>query len=198
MPTHRSVDLSWLIGGERLYPFDPPTKQELKQWYLASILGVFAPAAIVATLCYGWLRLRKSNSAASIARMVFAGVWFVAGIAGMPWLNRLGYEFIFTWPASLFIAWQMSLGAALWARRQPDPKRARRLARLAGVAFLAVAFAYFHLCWKLGMAIEWVFLIGLPLSSPATAGVAYQLDRRTGLLSGLFWIFASFSLYYLR
>jgi hypothetical protein len=192
-----SLNVSWLIGGERLYPFDPPSRKELTLWYAYSMLGVFLPAGIAALATYGWLRWRKSGRAAPASRGVLAAVAVLAGIAGMPLFNRLEQEFVFTWPSSLFTVWQMTLWAAIWARRQPDLKRARRRARLAGLAFLLAAFAYFHLCWKLGMAIEWLFLLGLPLSSPASVVAAFALARSSGPLRDLLWIVASFSVYYL-
>lgn len=197
LPQPVTFDVTRLIGGERMYPFDAPSKRELKRWYLASLATAFAPAGLLALIAYGLLRRHTPVRAAMTARLLLFALAFVAGIVATPLLNRGSDEFTFTWPASLFAAWQLATWASVWSRSQPGVKRARRLARLAGVVFLAAALAYFHFCWKLGMAIEWVFLIGLPLSSPMSLWAAFQLARRASPWRDALWLIASFSVYYL-
>lgn len=52
IPKAESLDVSWMVGAEREYPFELPDVRELTRWYAFS-LAVFGLAAVAAVVVYG-------------------------------------------------------------------------------------------------------------------------------------------------
>ena len=186
-----SLDLTWAVGGEREYPFDPPDNKELLLWFRYCVYGVFAPAALLAVLI-GLateliLHLRNASSGKRISRR-FARVAFWIGLAiggaiGTSIFNRYNSRFIFTWPVVLFTAQQAVITAIVASSGMSNRIRAGRLSVTAVILFFAVCLLYFDLCQRLDLAMQWVFLIGFLPSWPLAVPAAYVL-RRDGRL---FW-----------
>ncbi|MFT5528132.1 MAG: Sec-independent protein secretion pathway component TatC [Pirellulaceae bacterium] len=59
-----------------------------------------------------------------------------------------------------------------------------------------MCFTYFHLCKRLGLAMEWVFLLGFIFSLPATLVAGYQLVRPGGVYRDFFWAVVSFTAFF--
>ena len=192
----KRLDPARLLGGEREYPADRPTGRELGVWYGASLVGVLGVAAALGALAYVVMRMLRPAGARPLSRVVFWAALFPLGVAATPVFNGLGEEFVFTWPAGLFAAHQITL-IAVFGSHRPDRGRGSWWApAAAGLGLLAACLGYFHLCRVLGLAMEWVFLLGFLPSWPVAIPAALRLCRNRRLLEDLLWAFLSFSLYY--
>lgn len=195
LATPRSLDWTWLVGGEREYAFDLPDARELRLWYSATVVGVLGLSALGAALLQ--LGLRRRGAWANLAgRLAFWGLALVLSLLGTPIFTRLCRTFVFTWPLSLFVTQQLAFVAILWARRQSPTSRFSLLPLVAGFAFLTVCLSYFQLCRSLGLAPLWLFLLGFLPSWPVAIPAAYRLSRHGSLWRDLLWTWAGFSLYF--
>lgn len=217
----QGMDLTQLVGGEREHPFVRPDAPELRLWYTFSLVGVFGVAALFAgTYSLGGRLGRKyrprrnasmasssagetPDSAACPATARVSGTvvafWcaaFVASIVGMPLYNRFWHQYIFTWPATLFLAYQAALISIVWAEAHANRKRARWVSRGAVVFLLGVCLTYFHLCHRLSMGHEWVFLIGFAPAWPVAVWAARRLVKGPRPVLQFCWIAASFTVYF--
>ena len=177
-----SFDTRWLVGGERTYPADFPTRDELVRWYFVILLGAMIPAAILAAVCRllaGWF----GRDHRALSQAVFWTALFVAGIALTPLGNALAEPFIFTWPLCLFVGQHAVLAAVIRSRRQTDRDAVPWIACVATLAFFATCLVYFHFCRRLDLAVGWVFLLGFLPSWPVAVPVAWRLKGSTPLFT---------------
>lgn len=209
LPARRRWNVAALIGGERDCPADPPDRRELVLWYGVSVLGVMAPAALLALAVWaatgGWRRSRRLATAApgvrfpaslGATRAVFWAALIVLGVAATWWGNRLRHEFIFTWPVALFAIHQLALGGVLWAHRHHDDRRARWLAIVSTLALLGACLAYYDLCRRCDLAMMWLFLVGLVPSWPLAVPAAWSLATTVRPYRDMLWAVVAFSAYY--
>ncbi len=134
------------------------------------------------------------------ARVVFWTTTILVGAVGSPLLNHRQHEYVFLWPLVLWAALQLTLLAVIWAESQPAPLRrqARWGSRLAGLGLVATSGLYFHLCRRLGLSIEWGFLVGFLPAFPVAALCARGLlaRHRFALATDLPCAAASFTVYF--
>ena len=196
IPKSKPVDLAWLVRGEREYPFDLPDLHELSLWYAFSAAGVLGVSALIAMLVYvaGWMRWPEG--ARRSGRVVFWVAAFGLGIAGTGIFNRHWHEFVFTWPVALFVAHQVALLAIFRQARRADGVKSQWVSLVAGLFFVAVCLGYFVVCRQLGLAVEWVFLIGFLPSWPIAIPAAIRLARARHPAADVLWALLSFSAYY--
>lgn len=217
----RGMDLTKFVGGEREHPFVRPDAPELRLWYAFSLVGVFGVAALLMAICALAGRLRRQHAARSsvttvpsapgatpqsIAQpamlpvsgpvLVFWCAAFIASVVGTPLYNRWWHEYIFTWPATLFIAYQAALVSVVWAEAHANRKRARWVSRGAVMFLLGICLTYFHLCHKLSMGHEWVFLIGFAPAWPVAVWAAHRLMKGPSLAQQFCWVAGSFTIYF--
>lgn len=190
-----SADWNLLLGGgEREYPFDRPTRDEFMLWFWAGLAGAFLPAAFLGgTVSF---TLGRRERASLIGRSIFWVGAFAGGVAATYFGNRIWPEFVFTWPASLFVAFQLVLMASVHALRTPGQRGPHRTARVGGLFFLAVCSLYFWACGKVSLPVLWVFLMGFLPALPAAALAARKLARPGRVLKDLLWTTAGFSIYF--
>lgn len=138
---------------------------------------------------HGWIRF--SRCCAWPAIMLLGGV-------GSAILNRKLDHYVFSWPLTLWAGLQVTLMAISWAERQPDRSRSRRWSRVAGGFLIVLSAAYFWMCRRLGMSIEWGFLIGYLLAFPVAAVCSWALitTRRSAWLTDPLVSTVSFSAYF--
>ena len=196
IPKSERLDLAWLVGGEREYVVDAPTARELWRWYVFSLLGVIAAAAALGAAVDLPLRRKWPGGARRAGRVVFWAAAFVLGVAGTPIFNRLWPQFVFTWPVSLLVAQQAALAAILSGSRRAQRRTSPWLSATAVFLFLGACLGYFHLCRQLGLAMQWIFLIGFLPSWPLAVPAARRMLRPGSFLHDLPWALLAFSTYY--
>ncbi|MFH1265196.1 MAG: PQQ-binding-like beta-propeller repeat protein [Planctomycetota bacterium] len=196
IPQSERWDFTPFLGGEREYPADRPTGRELCLWYGASLVGVFGAAAATAALVYLLLRMSWPVEARRASRALYWFVAFLCGIAATAVINRLGDAFVFTWPASLFVAHQVTLIAIFGSRRHGRSTKSWLCPAAVGLMFLATCLGYFHACRTLGLAAEWLFLLGFLPSWPIAIPAAIRLSGDVHPAEDLLFSLLSFSLYY--
>ncbi|MDY0168432.1 MAG: PQQ-binding-like beta-propeller repeat protein [Thermoguttaceae bacterium] len=189
-------DWTGLVGGEREYAFDPADLRELTMWYLYSLLGVLGLAAAASTLAYLCPPASRTDAARRRSRVVFWCLAFLLGVAGTPVFNRLASRFVFTWPVALCVAHQLALWATVRSSRQRKLGQSTWWTRTAVLFFLAVCLAYFLVCRRLSLAIEWIFLLGFMPSWPIAIPAAYQLDRPRPPWHDMLWAVLSFTAFF--
>ena len=175
LPQSRPVELYWIVDGEREYPFDTHSKNELIHWF-GTCMSCFLVAFVVAALARSFTTFGLKFNKNLIAIIVFWSTLFVAGIAATPILNNVLDQFCFTWPVILFSSFQLTLQCSIWANEQTNPRRSRWIARLSGIAFLGVCIGYFTLCRKLSHSTEWIFLVGFVPGAVVAIPTAYLLQ----------------------
>lgn len=160
-------DWTRLLGREPEFPHDEPARKDVALWFAWCVGGVFAPAAVVAGLC--WLaarRLRGSERAARWARVAFPATAFALGLVGTTVYGRWADAFILTWPASLYVAFRLLLDVSAWAGLQPWSLRRRLWSGLAILTFGALGFGYYNLCLAVGYVMGWGYLAGFLPAMP--------------------------------
>ena len=159
-------DPAWLLSRERAFPNDAPTWEEMAWWFASSVLLVFGAAALATELMRRGVK-RFFGRALSGAP-VFLGFALVLGFLGPNAFSSLFDRCLFTWPASVYVAFHGTIWACWLAEQTPEIRRARWLARLSIVGFLLVGYVYFELCKTVGMFVAWSFLVGFPFAFPFT------------------------------
>jgi hypothetical protein len=209
IPARRRWNVAWLVNGERDCPADRPDAREFFVWYGVSVLGVLMPAALLALLVWaaagGRRRSRVSATESGCrppagrfaSRVVFWSAVIVLGVGATPLGNRLGDDFLFTWPVALFAVHQLVLGGVLWAHRHPADRRGRWLSILSALALIGTCLAYYDLCRRCDLAMMWLFLVGLVPSWPlAVPAASFQFATAVRPFREILWAALAFSAYY--
>lgn len=189
IPQSRSFNPQRLLGGEREFPATPPDWAELGGWFAWNI------AALVVVLIFS-LGLQRYPVAREVA---FYALTFLAGACGGMLLNAVQPTYVFTLPLALWAAGQGAADVAVCAQRSKSRGSAWQ-ARGAMLAFVAVCGLYFHLCRRLGLSIEWSFLVGFLPAFPALVLAAFAAERirpfaRPLSFSVYFWASAAYILW---
>ena len=195
IPKAQWLELSWLVGAEREYPFELPDLSELTRWYVFS-LGVIAVAGILAASMHGVLWLRCRRSACLPARIAFWIGILVFGVVATPFGNRSSSQFVFTWPVSLLVVHQIALATVFWAR-QPERGKTSAWCGALGTGFLILAcLAYYDLTRRLSLAPAWYFLPTFLAAWPLAIPAARRLVIPMSLVGDLIWMLLTFSVYF--
>jgi hypothetical protein len=109
---------------------------------------------------------------------------------------RLDREFVFTWPVTLFAAYEVALWGLLWAKRHREHPRAHWLPLVCALFLLLACLAYYDLCRRCDLAMMWLFLVGLVPSCPLALPAAWQLVTAVRPLREIVWFSLAFSAYY--
>ena len=131
-----------------------------------------------------------------IAQIIFWSACFILGVAVTAIGNRVWPSFVFTWPVSLCIAQQIALTVAFYSHQRPGVRRWQMLSLITGLGFVAVCLTYFHICRRLGMAVQWTFLLGFAPSWPLAIPAARLLSRGPRLIRDILMAAAVFTLFY--
>ncbi len=196
IPQSKPMDLAKFLGGEREYAQDPPELPELWMSYLFGLLGVLAPAGVLAVLVDLFVRIKWREAASPSGRATLWIAAFLLGVFGTPIYNRLVDYFVFTWPICLAVAHQATLNAVVRSNKEPKPRWAKWLALLATAFFIAVCIAYYLACRRLSLPFHWIFLLGFFPSWPIAVPAAYKLQHPGHPIRDFLWAAASFTLFY--
>jgi outer membrane protein assembly factor BamB len=157
-------------------------------WLAACLGGAFGAAALVAA---GVGRLRPPA-----ARGAFWALAAVIGLAGTTLIRRAGGGFVFTLPVALYVAYQMTLLAAVRAAGRRGDRRASWGARGAVLLFLLLCAGYFHVCRRFGLDQEWVFLFGFLPAWPVALVAARRLVRPGPVWRDLGWAALGYTVFF--
>ena len=166
----------WLVSREREYPNDAPSAEEAWLWFGSSLLlafggGLLGTGAVRLAL---WRLFDRSLSGVPL----FLGLAFVLGLLGPNAIGALADRFLFTWPVSLYAAFQAAVRGYRRADQCREEAHACWAARLELTGFVLVCYAYFAACRTVGFSIGWAFLIGFPLGFPFAILAARAEERR--------------------
>lgn len=188
---------SWVLGVEPEYAFDLPTPTWYRQWFVAS-LGILAASLLsvlamvaVTRVCTRW-RWRYSA-----ARGMCWALAFVVGVFGTTVLSHWQGDFFFTWPVSLFVAFQVVVSHGQ-SRRGAAGQLARKWPAYAAVAFFLLTCAsYFWVCRRLSLVTEWAFLCGFCAALPCSiAGLHVATRSRWRCGWEVLWTGVGFAAFY--
>jgi outer membrane protein assembly factor BamB len=171
-----------------------PALLDVLRWYGASIVGVFVAASVVTAAVGVGVRLLVPSVAGRVLPIVLSLTAFVLGAVGTHVLTAALGVFVFTWPAALFVVFQLTVVSVLPAA---DPKRASRLtSSIAVAAFAALCVGYFLLCRSLFVVTGYGFLVGFLPAAPF-AVLAARRFRRDGIcFAAIAWSVAAFTVYF--
>jgi len=175
-----------------------PTWRHMGAWFTFSLLAVMLPAAALAAAVMVLLPREEADHRRSLGRVVFAAAAVVLGAAG-PWvLGRAAGEFVFTWPAALFVLYHATVLASASAPggRTAGARRRRWIARSAIAGFALVSLAYAWLCRGLGVMMGYGFLAGLVPALPVELVAAWRMTRRPHPTRDAAWTFVAFAAYF--
>jgi hypothetical protein len=178
-PVHQSPPFDWsrLLGREPDFPNDEPTVADVGLWFTWCVGGVFGAAGLAAALWWLIARATGRPRTSLWARVGFAVAAFMLGAAGTTIYSMWADTFVLTWPAALWVFFRVALAAGARARLQPANRRARLLARVSLVLFLALCYGYYRLCIAVGYFMAWSFLAGFLPAAPAALVAARARNR---------------------
>jgi len=199
IPRKRRISVKWLLAGERDAPADPPDLAELSRWYAVSVVAVLGVAGVLGLVTWvGVLGAGRSRPglAAAAGRAVFWSAALVLGVVVTPLANRYLAEFIFTWPASVFVAHHFAIVSLIVAGRHRGSLkwRAVSLACLAG--FFVGCLTYYHLCQALDIGMLSIYLMGLLPSWLVALPVGWLVARPGQVAKDIALAMLSFTAYF--
>jgi hypothetical protein len=197
IPQREYHDLAAILGVEPEYAFDVPSQAWLQNWYRTG-LCLLGLAGVLAGLITLALRLILHRKLADTGLWhLFWALAFILGAVSMTPLSVVKGEFVFTWPASLFVAFQATVHQVHMGGQQPLGEAGSWRSRGVALAFVVVCFSYYILCRRLSLAFEWVFLSGFVAAIPVALAGRW-LTRRSGrpILLGIMSTALEFSAYY--
>ena len=153
-----------ILAIEPEFAFDIPSNQWLVRWFVVGV-GLLLIGQLVGFLVAEVARLRGSvamlpNSGEfSYSECAARGVAFVGGCLGTTFLSGWTNEFLFTWPVSLFVAFEIA-ASQLRSRSAVVSVRQRWRERLSISFWLLTMLIYFLICRRLSLVFEWAFLLG--------------------------------------
>lgn len=168
---------SWVLGVEPEYAFDLPTATWYRQWFVAS-LGILATSLLFVIALVALTRvITRWRWRYSVARGMCWVLAFVAGLVGTTVLSHGLGDFYFTWPVSLFVAFQVVVSQAR-LRRVTTGQLVRKWPAYAAIAFFLLTCAvYFWACRRLSLVTEWAFLCGFCAALPCSIAALHVATR---------------------
>jgi len=170
-----------------------PTFRDMARWYRAC-LPVFVGASGIALVLWILARRARPRLARWTGRSLFYVLLFGLGGLGTFALSPLFGRFLFTWPVSLFVAYQLALMIAAWARK--GGRGAAWTARGVGLGFVGLCYLYYLACTSLFVVVGLGFLVGLLPAFPVAAWAAGRIVSRDRFLAEIGWTAVSFSVYF--
>jgi hypothetical protein len=189
-PSRRSQADGWFARHHGSVFYMPGWRMQWR-WFLASLLGVFAPAMLLSVAAPKRIAGR---------RVVFYLTAFPLSLWCTWGLTEAFGWFVFTWPAGIFLSLMLTIEVRAWGVQRPD-RLARAAARLAFATLVAGLAGYWWVCRRLFLVAGQGYLTGLLLAIPLavrTVALAQRKDsgfRSVGLgllaFSVFFWTSAA-------
>ena len=204
IPKQTRFDPTSLIGSEREFPAMTPEWRELRAWFSWSaamilVSGIVSTvSAAIVRRCVRRTRGLPNENSETLRSVLFFGSVVGASVVGGPWLNTRSETYLFFWPLTLWVGFQVAVLASVGARSSRFISLARLRSYLTGFAFIGLCGGYYHLTRLLGLATEWSFLVGFLPSLPVVyfAGRSLSQSGRHRWLRDLAWSLTSFAAYF--
>jgi hypothetical protein len=162
-------DLTALLGVEPEFAFDVPSRQWLRDWYLAGLALLAVAWLAAATVSIAVRAARGRMLASDTIRCTAQAFALLLGAAGTTALSLWRNDFVFTWPVCLFVLFQALVDQAQ-VRRNASDAGSSHLKRWRGgavlLAFVGGCAGYYLLCRRLSLVTEWAFLCGFGAAAP--------------------------------
>jgi outer membrane protein assembly factor BamB len=193
----QEVYVDWaatILGVEPEYAFDVPDAARLQDWFLISLIGVMGTSLLVALVVRLLLGPRVNLGT---FRWTFWTTAFVCGALGTTLISRWRADFVFTWPVSIFIAFQAMVYEIRIGKRDEQTRVMKWRSRLIDAMFIVSCVGYYLVCRRLSLVFEWAFLCGFAAAFPfALAGAVCFSSRRWRAVWELLLTCAAFSAFY--
>jgi outer membrane protein assembly factor BamB len=187
----------WVLGVEPEYAFDLPTPIWYRQWFIVSNAILAMSLLIVLALVAMTRVFTRWRWSYDVARGVCWGIAFVAGLVGTTVLSRWQGDFYFTWPVSLFVAFQVVVSQSRLRRVAVGPSERKWCAYAAVAFFLLTCATYFWVCRRLSLVTEWAFLCGFAAALPCSvAGLHVATRSRWRVVWEVLWTGVGFAAFY--
>jgi len=166
---------SIVLGVEPEYAFDLPSAEWLKLWFQVCLVGLMGGCLVVPLVLSvvpgvrGWEWQTRW--------LLYWASVFVAGAVGTTLLSPQMNEFVFTWPVSVFAAYQPFIDRISLSRKSLT-RLDRIRSGLACAVFVAACLAYFLACRRLSLVFEWVFLVGFVAAAPVSLAGRFLFQHR--------------------
>ncbi|MEM9644255.1 MAG: PQQ-binding-like beta-propeller repeat protein [Planctomycetota bacterium] len=194
LPQHGVVDFATILGVEPEYAMDPPTRRWLKIWFLTS-MAILVAAGLLAAAA----KLFHRSMSAQGVRCIFWAFAMGLGVLVGPPASIASGDFVFTWPVSLFVTFQIVVYQSTMRRKgQPRTRSKKWTDRTIAFAFLSICLGYFLLCRRLSLVTQWIFLCGFAAACPVLlCGRALaRSQRHAHLLSELAITLVAFAAFF--
>lgn len=185
---------SVILRIEPEYAFDVPSMHWVVLWFQVCLCGIMCGCLTIVGLALLIPPFRRASLAAR--ETTYWILVFIAGVIGTTLLSPPMNDFVFTWPVSLFAAYQGLVDRISINHRQLT-RGDRLCSGLACVVFLACCLAYFLACRRLSLVFEWVFLVGFAAAIPfSLAGKLAFSGRRWYPMWKIVWTVFAFAAFY--
>lgn len=173
-----------ILAIEPEFAFDIPSDQWLTRWFAVG-MGLLVIGEVIGW-CVAGICSPARREAVRVG--VSRGFPFIAGCLGTTLLSGWTNDFIFTWPVSLFVSFEIA-ASHLRSRAAAVSNSRCWLDRLAVSLWLLTTLTYFLICRRLSLVFEWAFLVG-PLGAWPLQLWANQFRQRHSPLSwrGQLWL----------
>ena len=188
---------SWVLGVEPEYAFDLPGRDWYRRWFVVSNGILVASLLCALGLAVSTRVVARRRWTYTAARGVCWGGAFLMGAAGTTVLSRWQEDFYFTWPVSLFIAFQVVVSQARPRRAAAKEADQKWRAYGAVVFFFLTCAAYFWICRRLSLVTEWGFLCGFAAALPCSiAGLHVAIRSRWRAGWEVLWTGVGYAAFY--
>ena len=153
-----------ILAIEPEFAFDIPSNQWLVRWFAVGV-GLLLIGQLIGILVAEAARLRRrvatppNSGEFGDSDNTARGVAFIGGCLGTTFLSGWTNEFLFTWPVSLFVAFEIA-ASQLRSRSVTVSGQQRWRERLSLSFWLLTMLIYFLICRRLSLVFEWAFLLG--------------------------------------
>ena len=122
---------------------------------------------------------------------------FVFGALGTTLISGWRGDFVFTWPVSIFVAFEAAVYEIRIGKPHEQTCQTRWRSRLVAALFIVSCTVYFLACRRLSLVFEWVFLCGFAAALPFSwIGAVCFSSRRWRAIWQFLLACAAFSAFY--
>jgi hypothetical protein len=166
--------------------FWSPTFRQFLVWFIACLIGIFIPAALIGGLAGGPPHFHLTSFILTSVSLGIAGTWLA---------TLLIDQFVFTWPTIPFIALLAIVHCYRWSKGDSGIYRAI-FSRLALVLFAISILVYAGACKHFYIVCGWGYLVGMVPALPLLLMATRSSQLKTHFSRPLAAIILGFAVYF--